>query len=214
MLAVWCTALGLVVGFLGAIIVARVPERQPLPTPARLAVVLVTAALFGAAGVRFGAAAELPIYLFVFASLVTVSAIDLRVSRLPNVIVAPTLAASALSMVVASAIRDDWGPMSRAVLGAVLYFGLLLVPHLISPRGMGFGDVKLGTVLGLAVGWLAPGVTGVITLVFAAAVLGMVLGVVLGLVFRAGWRGTFPLGPALAAGAVVVILASESLVAT
>jgi len=28
--------------------------------------------------------------------------------------------------------------------------------HLISPRGMGFGDVKLAAVMGLYLGWLAP----------------------------------------------------------
>ena len=104
--------------------------------------------------------------------------------------------------------------MGRALAGSALYFGLLLIPHLVSPRGMGFGDVKLGLVLGLALGWLSPTGTGVITLVFAGAVLGMVLGVLLGLVFRAGWRGTFPLGPALALGAVIVIAFSESLVAS
>ena len=65
--------------------------------------------------------------------------------------------------------------------------------------------------LGLAVGWVAPDVAGTVTLVFAAAILGLLLGAVLGLVFRAGWRGTFPLGPALAAGAVIVILWSESM---
>jgi len=144
---------------------------------------------------------------------VAVSAIDLRVHRLPNVVVAPTFVGGLVAMVVVSLVRGDWGPMGRALLGAALYFVLLLLPHLISPRGMGFGDVKLGAVLGLSVGWLADNVAGTVTLVLVAAVLGMVLGMLLGLVFRAGWRGTFPLGPALAAAAVVVVLGSESLVA-
>jgi leader peptidase (prepilin peptidase)/N-methyltransferase len=169
--------------------------------------------LFGLAAARFGASAELVIYAFVFASVATVSAIDLRVHRLPDVIVLPTLALTIAAMAALSLARDDWASFGRALLGAVLYFGLLFIPHLLNPRGMGFGDVKLGAVLGLAVGWLAPSGIDLITLVFGAAVLGMVLGVVLGLIFRAGWRGAFPLGPALVLGAVVVIVFSESIVA-
>jgi leader peptidase (prepilin peptidase)/N-methyltransferase len=195
-----------------AVVVERVPERQPFGRRGRIGLAATTAFLFGVATARFGATADLAIYLFLFASLATVSAIDLRVRRLPNVIVFPMLLVTPLAMAIVSLTRGDWAPMGRALVGAALYFGLLLIPHLISPRGMGFGDVKLGAVLGLALGWLAPTGTAVITLVFASAVLGMVLGVLLGLVFRAGWRGTFPLGPALALGAVIVIVASESLV--
>jgi leader peptidase (prepilin peptidase)/N-methyltransferase len=189
-----------------------VPEPQPLGSRGRLGLAVTTAALFGLAATRFGASAELAIYLFVFASLVTVSAIDLRVRRLPDIIVLPTLAATVVAMAAVSVARGEGAPMERALLGAVLYFGLLFIPHLISPRGMGFGDVKLSAILGLAVGWLAPSGTGLISLVFSAAVLGMVLGVVLGLVFRAGWRSPFPLGPTLVLGAVIVVLFSESLV--
>ncbi len=213
MLAVGCAALGLVVAFGLALVVERIPEPQPLRIGDRLALALFTAAAFTAAAIRFGPTAELPICLFLFAALITVSAIDLRVHRLPNIVVAPTLAIGLVAMAVVSLVRGDWGPMGLALLGAAMFFVLLLVPHLISPRGMGFGDVKLAAVLGLAVGWVAPTVAGTISLVFAAAVLGLVLGVLLGVVFRAGWRGTFPLGPALAVAAVVVILWSESIVA-
>jgi leader peptidase (prepilin peptidase)/N-methyltransferase len=203
---------GLVVGLGLGVVVARVPEPQPLPRAGRIGLALTTALLFGLAAARFGATADLAIYLFVFASVVAVSAIDLRVHRLPDIIVLPTFLLAATAMALVSLGDGDWGPMVRALVGAALYFGLLFVPHLINPRGMGFGDVKLGAVLGLSVGWLAPSGTGLISLVFGAAVLGMVLGVLLGLLFRAGWRGTFPLGPALVLGAVVVILTSESLV--
>jgi leader peptidase (prepilin peptidase) / N-methyltransferase len=207
-----CVVAGLVAGLGLAVVVERVPERQPFPRAGRIALAGATAVLFGLAAARFGATAELVIYLFVFASLAAVSAIDLRVHRLPDVIVLPTLAAATVAMAAVSLARDDWASFGRALLGAALYFGLLFVPHLINPRGMGFGDVKLGALLGLALGWLAPSGVDLISLVFGAAIVGMVLGVVLGLTFRAGWRGVFPLGPALVFGAVVVITFSESLV--
>jgi leader peptidase (prepilin peptidase)/N-methyltransferase len=206
-----CVVAGVLVGLALGPIVERVPEPQPFPTAGRLALSGATAVLFGLAAARFGATADLAIYLFLFAALATVSAIDLRVRRLPDVIVLPTLLVAVLAMAAVSLARNDWALLGRAGLGAVLYFVLLFVPHLVSPRGMGFGDVKLGAVIGLAVGWLATSGTALVSLVFGAAVLGMVLGVVLGLVFRAGWRGTFPLGPALVLGAVFVIVFSDSL---
>ena len=43
-----------------------------------------------------------------------------------------------------------------------MYFGILLVIHLISPRAMGFGDVKLAAVMGLYLGWLAAGYATVV----------------------------------------------------
>ena len=46
--------------------------------------------------------------------------------------------------------------MRNAVIGSVAYFVLLLVPHLIYPRGMGFGDVKLALLMGLYLGWIYP----------------------------------------------------------
>jgi leader peptidase (prepilin peptidase)/N-methyltransferase len=211
-LVLGCAAAGLVVALAAAGIVERVPEPRSFDRRGRIVLAGATVVLFGLAAARFGATAELVIYLFLFAALATVSAIDLRFRRLPNAIVFPSLLVTAGAMAAVSALRGEWAQLGRAAAGAALYFVLLLIPHLVSPRGMGFGDVKLGAVLGLGLGWLAPSATAVITLVFAGAVLGMVLGVVVGLLYRAGWRGTFPLGPALALGAVIVMLASESLV--
>jgi leader peptidase (prepilin peptidase)/N-methyltransferase len=97
-----------------------------------------------------------------------------------------------------------------ALVGAVAYFLLLLVPHLVYPRGMGFGDVKLALVMGLYLGWLGWSSThpvgGPIQLVLYGLMLGCLLGVLFGglsaIVTRR--RGEFPFGPALALACVVV----------
>jgi leader peptidase (prepilin peptidase)/N-methyltransferase len=150
------------------------------------------------------------LYALFFAVLVVLSVVDIREHRLPNRIVLPAIAVGLAGIVAVSLVDGEPGDIGRAVLGGVLYGGLLVIPHLINPAGMGFGDVKLGVLLGLFLGWLADDVSSVITLVFAAAILGMVLGLVIGLVVRAGWRGAFPLGPALAAAAIVVIVARDA----
>jgi leader peptidase (prepilin peptidase)/N-methyltransferase len=90
---------------------------------------------------------------------------------------------------------------------------MLLIPHLISPRGMGFGDVKLAGVMGLYLGWLAPTWGGSVYVILVSLVLGAVLGVVLGVgvaVVRRK-RGAFPFGPALALSTVIVVLAASQI---
>ena len=93
-----------------------------------------------------------------------------------------------------------------------MYFGLLLVAHLVSPRGMGFGDVKLALLMGMFLGWLgwAPDeqVVGPVRLVLYALVLGCVLGVVFGLAHRVltKEREGFPFGPSLAVACLVVLV--------
>ncbi len=108
------------------------------------------------------------------------------------------------------------GPARRlvgAAVGAAAYGGFLLVMHLISPRALGFGDVRLATLVGAVVGWCAwradhpvlTPVQGVLNAGLLAGVVGSVVGLVLLVVRRRDHP--FPFGPAVAAGGVVVILA-------
>jgi len=177
------------------------------------AVELVTAGLFAAAAAVIGPEPALVPVLVLFAGLVAMSAVDLAVMRIPTRFVYLTAAAVAAGLVVVSLVdgtpRRLWG----GLLGAAVYGGMLLVLHLISPRMLGFGDVRLATLVGLAVGWygwdpvhprFAP-VQAVLNAGLLAAVGGAVGGLVL-LVVR-GRDKPFPFGPAVAAAGAVVILA-------
>jgi leader peptidase (prepilin peptidase) / N-methyltransferase len=114
--------------------------------------------------------------------------------------------------VVDSAIDND--TLRAALVGAAVLGGGLLVLHLISPRMLGFGDVRLAAVAGLVVGWLAwtPAhpVLGPVENALDAALLGGFIGALVGvaLLARRGRNEPFPFGPSLAVGAAVVILAS------
>ena len=175
------------------------------PISARYPLVeLLTACLFAAAGLRFGADWVLPAYLVFFASLVAITFIDLEHYIIPNRIVYPTIFVSIPLLVLAAALQDEWTELQHAALGAALAWSFLLIVHLISPRGMGFGDVRLSFLLGLFLGWLD------LSHVFLGLFLGFLFGSISGLVLmamrRRGRKDHIPFGPFLAAGAVVAVL--------
>lgn len=178
---------------------------------------IVTAVAFAVIGARFGDDTTALPLLVLAASLVAVSVIDLRLLRIPDRVTFPTLAVS-LPLLLLLAVADGEGSrFTGALLGAGVYFMVLFIPHLIYPRGMGFGDVKLALVMGLYLGWLGwtadyP-VLGPIRFVLYALMLGCALGVVFGLASAAvkRRRGEFPFGPALALACVVVALYTPEL---
>ena len=218
-----CAAIGLPVGWFAGVLIDRVPDRLPLrPLPGlRLRGIygVVTAAmvvLFGLVGWRFWEAPPLFIagYLLLTAMLLTVSVIDIRVYRLPDRIVLPTLAASIVIVVVESLRASQPKQISYAVAGLLIYFVVLLIVHLISPAGMGFGDVKLAAVMGLYAGWLAPSYAGAFALVLWAMLIGFVAGSVVGVAMLVSRRRSTPIpfGPFLALGAMAVVLIGQHLV--
>ena len=88
------------------------------------------------------------------------------------------------------------------------YFAILFVAHIVYPRGMGFGDVKLALLMGLILGWPAGSTANAVYLVLMGLILGCVVGIVFGLAWRVIQRqgGAFPFGPALAAATILVVL--------
>lgn len=176
---------------------APIARRYPL-------VELITAASFAAMAVRLGADPALPAFLVLAAALIAISAIDLEHFIVPNRIVYPALLLIAPLLVVAAAVDDAWSSLGRAALGGALAWLALLVIHLISPRGMGFGDVRLAGLIGVPLGWLGLGHVPVgLFLGFASA---SVVGIALILVGAKGRKDKVPFGPFLALGAFAAIL--------
>ncbi|MGH9019241.1 MAG: prepilin peptidase [Acidimicrobiales bacterium] len=177
--------------------------REPFALrPALLAV--VSALVLGAFGAHFGADVVLAAYAVFGLSMVAISAVDLERYIIPNFIVYPTLALMVPLLVVASAVDSRWGSLGRAAAcGAIAFVGFYVL-HVIVPKGMGFGDVRLAGVIGLAVGWLGYGHAFVGF--FAGFVLGAVIGIVFIVATGGGRKTRIPFGPFLAAGAVASIV--------
>src|SRR5829696_7658237 len=134
-----------------------VSEEEPtITTATRERIVRVaTPVLFALAAWRWEASAVLVPFLVLFAVLVVVSVIDLEHYLIPNRIVFPALGVCTGLVAFVSVIEGyDTVFVRNALIGAVTYFVLLLVPHIVYPRGMGFGDVKLGLLMGLFLGWI------------------------------------------------------------
>ncbi len=214
--------LGLVVGWLLWVAVVRVPDRRsvlagPFPElrgavhqPLGLAVILTTGALFAGIAARLEDVWELPAFLVLASALVTLSAIDLRHFILPNRIVFPLAVATLVLLAAAALANDDLDPFLRALACGVGAFIVFTALHLVSPRSMGFGDVKLSFVLGLALGWLGVGET--IVGLFLGFVYGALIGVFLIVTHIRTRKDHVPFGPFLAAGAMTAVLIGDVLV--
>jgi len=181
---------------------AAISSRYPL-------VELAAGLLFAVVALRFGPAWELPAYLYLAAMGVALSLIDLDVKRLPNAIVLPSYPVLAGLLLLPAVADGRWDDYVRALVGMAALFAFYFALAFVHPAGMGFGDVKLAGVLGLALGW--PG-WGVLALGgFLGFLLGGVVGGGLMLAGRATRRSAIPFGPFMIAGAFVAVLAGQPL---
>lgn len=154
-----------------------------------------------------GAALVFVALLYFAAISIALTAIDVDTHRLPNVIVLPAYIVLAALLGSAAIVTGDLESAARAAAGAGILFTGYYVLALISPRGMGMGDVKLAGVIGLLLGWFGWAALAVGTL--AAFMLGGVVGIGLILARRASRNTGIPFGPWMLGGAWVGILLGE-----
>ncbi len=180
----------------------RVAVRPPV-------VELGTALLFVLVTLRFGPSGELPAFLFLAAAGVLLAVVDAQHHLLPNRVVVPSTGIGAVLLLVAALADRGTDALLRAVLGAAVLFAVFLLLALISPRGLGMGDVKLAGLVGLYLGWIGWG--AVVVGAAAGFVIQALVAVVLLAGRRIGLRGELPFGPALLLGAALAIGWSEVL---
>lgn len=212
----WPALAGLL-GLVGGTLVAARLAGRPLRSARRPVVggsreVLVPLVCVGACvafTLRFGASPVLPAYLYFAVVGVALAAIDVAEFRLPDRLTLPSYPI-ALALLAPAAVVEGWHRLLTAAIGMaalwVIYALLFLVGGLLGPGAFGWGDVKLGGVLGIYLGWLG----------WAACFAGTFYGVLLGglfslalIVTRRGNRKTaIPFGPFMLAGAFIAVVLS------
>lgn len=177
---------GLAAGWLVIGVVKRMVGSETLNRASRASLAVVTAAVFAAVGARFGITWAAIVPLILAAALVALSAIDLCCYRLPDPVTFGAFGASLAAMAAVAPTVGGFGTLSTALAGSAGFGAVLWAAHEISPRGMGFGDVKLGFVCGLHLGWTAgafhAGWSPVVGLVAGALLLAGLVGVAGGFV--------------------------------
>lgn len=132
------------------------------------------------------------------------SIIDIREHRLPNMLLAAAATTGLLAVSASAICAGAPGDLLRAVLGAVIVFTALFIMAMIAPTGLGMGDVKLGAVTGLYLGWL--GWSWLFWGTFIGFTMGAVWAVALILLKRAHGSTPLPFGPFLIFGVVISAL--------
>lgn len=154
-------------------------------------------------------ALKLVAFLYLAAISLALAIIDIETHKLPNVIVLPGYAVGVALLGTAALLQGDLVGLGRMAAGAGILFFFYFVLAMISPRGMGMGDVKLAGVLGLFLGSLGWGQLAVGA--GAAFVLGGLFSIILLITRRAGRKSGIPFGPWMLLGAWVGIFAGSAI---
>jgi leader peptidase (prepilin peptidase)/N-methyltransferase len=183
----------------------RCPGCHQRTGPPPLAVELTTAVLLATLAARVHPALLLAAACWLALCAVPLAFIDAAVRRLPDVLTGAAFAGTVLLLLAAAAAGGSWHVLVRAVLGGIALAGFYLVLALISPSGMGMGDVKAAAGLGTMLAW--PGWTSLIAGGFAGFLFAAAYGITLMVSGRGTRKQQIPFGPFMITGAFLIILA-------
>jgi len=177
------------------------------PIPRRLFWVEVgSGLLFAFTYWHYGLSVEFAIIAFYGCLFIVLGVIDLEHKLILNKITYP---AAVVALIISIFLPSmgitgfslPWPEIVNGVIGGAIGFGFLLIPALVYPEGMGWGDVKMAALIGLVTGF---------PLVFVALLTGIILGgLVAGilLLLRVKKRkDAIPFGPFLSLATIATLL--------
>lgn len=174
------------------------------PSSQRLAITAAIGLVLGAlAGASAGWTALLPAFVSLALATTPLVVIDFEHHRLPNRLVVASAVGAAVFGLLAAGVRDDWHALLHAVEGAAAVFVVLFLLAFLAPKSFGYGDVKLGAVLGGYLGWF--GWLDVYYGIFGGFLIGAVVGIALMATRRASLKTALAFGPMLVLGTLLVL---------
>jgi leader peptidase (prepilin peptidase) / N-methyltransferase len=224
--ALACALYGLLAGQLVPALIARIPEptrepdveeldhraasepKEPYADIARhrglrWRASLATAVVAGLLGGAVGWSPALSFLLYLAPVGVALAVVDWHTRLLPTKVIAPSYAVVAALAAVSAWAEGDLDALITAGLGWLVAGGTFFLLWFIYPRGMGYGDVRLSGVLGIALGYL--GWAELLVGVYAGFVVGALGGLTLSLL-RIVDRKAYPFGPFMLVGAVLGVV--------
>ena len=171
---------------------------------------LSTAVLFALTPVVVGVTWVLPAYLWFVGVTVVLTITDIDHKLIPNRILFPGITVGAVLLGLGAVF--DGAPLEflRGLVGGAIYFTVLLVIALVARGGFGFGDVKLGFLLGLFTAYRGWGILAVGFLL--AFLLGGLVSIILLATRIRGRKDAIPFGPYLIAGAYLALAFGDAIV--
>jgi len=169
---------------------------------------VASAAAGGLVGASLGWAWPLLYLLPLVPVGVALAVVDWRTRLLPTWVIARTYVVIVALVLACAAITRDVDDLVRAGWGWLVAGGLFLALWLVQPRGLGYGDVRLSGVLGIALGYLGwgPLVVGVYTGFLLGGFGGGLL-----VLARLVERRAVPFGPFMLMGALVGVVVGPEL---
>jgi len=164
---------------------------------------LATAVIFALLYWHYGLSVELGVMAFYACQFIIIFVVDLEHGLILNKVVYPGMVvALLLALLPQAGLAPQIGTrVAYAALGGGIGFGIFLLIAIVSRGGMGWGDVKLAALIGLATSF---------PLVFLAIIMGAILGgivaVALVIAKKRKRRETIPFGPFLALAAMITLL--------
>lgn len=133
-----------------------------------------------------------------------ISLIDIREMRIPNRVLLPGTLVTILSMFLVGFIDGSINRALIALLGGTLSLALFFLIHLLSPTGLGMGDVKFSALIGSALSWISfpLGLIGLGISFIASSLFSLIIFVVK----RKSLKRVIPFAPFMLAGLLFVEL--------
>ena len=172
---------------------------------------LSTAIIFAFLYWSYGLSVELGVIAFYACLFTVIFVIDLEHRLILNKVLYPGMVVALLIAIFLP--QPPWIPqlwvhgLANFALGGAIGFVVFLLLALISRGGMGFGDVKLAALIGLATGFPL-----VLLALLIAAILGGLPAIVLLATGKRGRKEAIPFGPFLAVAAMVTLLWGNNII--
>ncbi len=166
---------------------AKIPITYPL-------IELLTALFFVSNFYFFGLSLQFLSAAVLTSALIAISMIDIQFKIIPNAITWP-ITVVGLILSVLMDLSNWWMPLAFSA-GAFVF---MLIIHLIYPRGMGMGDIKLSMMVGAFL------VKSVIPALFFGFLAGSIFGLFALITRKKKLKQTIPFGPFIAIGSIIAL---------